>query len=50
LHVSVFLLSDQKAADMMTVEARLVVIDHPAGWGFPPLRDYRVVDAVRVGD
>jgi hypothetical protein len=48
LHASVFWMPDQEAADMMTVEARLVIIDHPAGWGFGPLREYRLRDAVRV--
>jgi hypothetical protein len=42
LHASVFLLPDQEAADMMTAEARLVIIDHPASWGFPALSEYRL--------
>jgi hypothetical protein len=45
----VFLLPDEEAADMMTVEARLVVIDYPAAFGFAALREYRLRDAVRVG-
>jgi hypothetical protein len=48
LHASVFLLPEQKAADDMTVEATLVIIDHPAVFGFGPLREYRLVNAVRV--
>jgi hypothetical protein len=48
LHATMYLLPDQEAADVMTVEARLVIIDYPASWGFPPLREYRVRDAVRV--
>jgi hypothetical protein len=50
LHATVYLRPDQEAADMMTVEARLVIIDYPAGFGFPPLREYRLRSAVRVGD
>jgi hypothetical protein len=34
LHASVFLLAGEEAADEMTVEARLVVIDHRPGFGF----------------
>jgi hypothetical protein len=50
LHASVCLLPGQEAADDdMTVEATLVIIDHPPGFGFPPLREYRLLDAVRVG-
>jgi hypothetical protein len=49
LHASMFLRLGQEAADAMTVEARLWVIDFPPGLGFPPLREYRLVDAVRVG-
>jgi hypothetical protein len=45
----VFLLAGREAADEMTVEARLKVIDHPLGFGFPALREYRLLDAVRVG-
>jgi hypothetical protein len=48
LHASVFLLTGEEADDM-TVEATLVIIDHPPGFGFPPLREYRLVDAVRGG-
>jgi hypothetical protein len=49
LHASVILMADQEAADMMTVEARLVIIDYPAAIGFAALREYRLRDAVRVG-
>jgi hypothetical protein len=49
LHATVFLLADQEAADEMTVEARLVIIDYPAAVGFAALREYRLRDAVRVG-
>jgi hypothetical protein len=50
LHASVCLVAGQEAADDdMTVEATLVIIDHPPGFGFPALREYRLVDAVRVG-
>jgi hypothetical protein len=45
LHATVYLRPDQEEADVMTVEARLVIIDHPAGFGFPPLREYRLRDA-----
>jgi hypothetical protein len=47
LHASVYLLAGEEAADEMTVEATLRVIDHPPGLGFPALREYRLVDAVR---
>jgi hypothetical protein len=49
LHASVCLLAGQEAADDMTVKATPVIIDHPPGFGLPPLREYRLVDAVRVG-
>jgi hypothetical protein len=49
LHASVYLVPDQEPADEMVVEARLKVIDHPASFGFPALREYRLLDAVRVG-
>jgi hypothetical protein len=48
LHASVYLRLGQEAADAMTVEARLWVIDFPPGLGFPSLREYRLVNAVRV--
>jgi hypothetical protein len=49
LHATVYLLPDQEPADEMVVEARLKVIDHPPGFGFPALREYRLLDALRVG-
>jgi hypothetical protein len=49
LHATVYLLPDQEPADEMTVEARLKIINHPASFGFPALREYRLLDAVRVG-
>jgi hypothetical protein len=50
LHATVYLVPDQEVADEMVVEARLVIIDHPASFGFAALREYRLVDAVvRVG-
>ena len=48
LAAGVYLRLGQEAADEMVVEGRLWVIDFPPGLGFPPLREYRVVDAVRV--
>jgi hypothetical protein len=48
LHATVYLAPDQEPADEMTVVARLVIIDHPASWGFAALREYRLVEAVRV--
>jgi hypothetical protein len=30
----------------MVVEARLVIIDHRAAWGFPALREYLLKEAV----
>jgi hypothetical protein len=48
LAAGVYLRLGQAAADEMVVEGRLWVIDFPPGLGFPPLREYRVVDAVRV--
>jgi hypothetical protein len=42
----VWLLPGQEARDDMTVEAVLRIIDHKTGWGFPALREYRLVDAV----
>src|SRR5262249_10509481 len=48
VHASVYLRLGQEPADGMTVEARLWVIEFPPGLGFPPLREYRLVDAVRV--
>jgi hypothetical protein len=49
LHTSVYLRLGQEPADEMTVEARLWVIDFRPGLGFPPRREYRLVNAVRVG-
>ena len=48
-HASVYLRLGQEAAASMVVEGRLWVIDHAPGLGFPPWRECRVVDAVRVG-
>jgi hypothetical protein len=48
LRATVYLRPDQEEADIMTVEARLVVIDYPAAFGFAALREYRLRDAVRV--
>jgi hypothetical protein len=48
LHATVYLVPNQEVADMMVVEARLVIIDHPASWAFAALREYRLVEAVRV--
>jgi hypothetical protein len=48
LYASVFLLAGEEAADEMTVEATLVIIDQPPGLGFPGFREYRLVDAVRL--
>jgi hypothetical protein len=48
LYASVFLLAGQEAADEMTVEGRLVVIDWPPGFGFAGFPEYRLVDAVRL--
>jgi hypothetical protein len=39
-------LPGQEAQDEMVVEARLVIIDHRACFGFPALREYRLKDAV----
>jgi hypothetical protein len=41
-----WLLPGQEAQDEMTVEARLVIVNHRAGWGFPALRESRLMDAV----
>jgi hypothetical protein len=49
LAAGVYLRLGQEAADSMLVEGRLWVIDHAPGFGFSPLREYRLVDAVRVG-
>jgi hypothetical protein len=49
MHASVLQRLGQEAADAMPVEAKLWVIDFPPGLGFPPLREYPLVDAVRVG-
>jgi hypothetical protein len=46
LIAGVWLLPGQEVRDEMTVEARLVVIDHRAAWGFPALREYRLMDAM----
>jgi hypothetical protein len=48
LAAGVYLRLGQEAADSMVVEGRLWVIDHAPGLGFPPLRECRVVDAVRL--
>jgi hypothetical protein len=48
MHATVFLRLGQEPADAMTVEAKLWVIEFPPGLGFPPLREYRLLDAVRV--
>jgi hypothetical protein len=50
---TVWLLPGQEPTEQMTVEARLVVIDHktwtaPDGTVFPGFREYRLADAVRV--
>jgi hypothetical protein len=39
LFAGVFLLAGQEADDDMTVEARLVVIDWPPGFGCPRFRE-----------
>jgi hypothetical protein len=49
LHAAVYLAPDQDIADEMVVEARLVIIDHSAAFGFLLLREYRLKDAVRFG-
>jgi hypothetical protein len=45
LLAGVFLPAGQEAADDMTVEARLVIIDWPPGFGLPGFREYRLLDA-----
>ena len=42
----VWLLPGRELRDEMTVEATLRIINHRAAWGFPALREYRLMDAV----
>jgi hypothetical protein len=46
LAAGVWLLPGQEAQDKMTVEARLVIVNHRAAWGFPAQTEYRLKDAV----
>lgn len=45
---SVRLLPGEPVGDVMFVRATLVILEHGATYGFPPLLEYRLVGAVRV--
>jgi hypothetical protein len=46
LAAAVWLLPGHKVQDEMVVEARLVIVDHRACFGFPAQREYRLKDAL----